>query len=146
MEFLAQYYLWFKAVHLIFVISWMAGMLYLPRLFVYHSQTEIGSEEDKRFQTMERKLMRIIMNPAMIITFFLGFLLADIADVWMDKWFHIKGLLLIFMVICHIFFSRWRKAFARGCYPYNERFFRIINEVPTVLMFGIVILAVVKPL
>ncbi len=139
------YYPWVKAFHLIFVISWMAGMLYLPRLFVYHTQVEIGSAEDERFKVMERKLMRVIINPAMILSLFFGLWLATILDAWTQPWFHAKLTCLFFMFGAHGILSKCRKAFARGENQKSERYFRVINEVPAVLMIAIVIFAVVKP-
>lgn len=141
-------YLWVKALHIIAVISWMCGMLYLPRLFVYHSTVDIGSKASELFKVMERKLMRIIINPAMIVSWIAGLWLAwytNAFDPAGGLWLHFKLTLLIFMQIAHAMLSRWRKAFMRDERPKSEKFFRIFNEVPTVLMIGIVVLVVVKP-
>jgi putative membrane protein len=141
-------YLWLKALHIIAVISWMAGMLYLPRLFVYHTGVKVGSEQDKLFRTMERRLMRFIINPAMIASFLLGCALIYVTHAGYPgepKWFHAKIALLVGMFGIHGMFSRWRKAFERGQNKKSAKFFRIMNEVPTVLMIGIVLLAVLKP-
>ena len=138
-------YVWLKAFHLIFVISWMAGLLYLPRLFVYHCQVTPGSEESNRFIIMERKLMRIIMNPAMVLSFLFGFLLASAIDAWSQPWFHAKLTMLVLMMVIHMKLSIHRKAFARDENNKSERYYRILNEAPAILMIIIVILAVVKP-
>lgn len=145
MELIREYYDWFKALHIIAVISWMAGMLYLPRLFVYHCQVQVGSEESERFKLMERRLLRIIINPAMIVAWVVGVLLAMAADLWMQPWFHVKLTLLVGMQLVHAVMARSRRYFAKDQNRKSEKFYRILNEVPTVLMIGIVILAVVKP-
>lgn len=142
----ATLYLWLKAFHIIAVISWMAGMLYLPRLYVYHCEVKVGSPEDERFQLMERRLLRLIINPAMILTFIIGGYLAwKVGGIYLSGWFHAKMLFIILLAATHGMFARWRKAFVRGENKKSARFFRIANEVPTVLMVVIVILAVVKP-
>lgn len=141
-------YLWLKALHLIAVISWMAGMLYLPRLFVYHTQVAVGSEASELFKVMERKLMRVIINPAMIATWVLGLWLAMVThafDPANGKWLHAKLALVLLMQISHAMMSRYRKAFYRDQNTKSERFFRIFNEVPAVLMVVIVLLVVLKP-
>ncbi len=141
-------YLWLKTIHILAVISWMCGMLYLPRLFVYHSQTKPGSEASELFKVMERKLMRLIINPAMIVAWVFGLWLAVKLNAFAPengKWLHYKMSLLILMQIAHAMMSRYRKAFFRDERPKSERYFRIFNEVPAVLMVFIVILVVVKP-
>ncbi len=143
---MAEYYDWIKAFHLIFVISWMAGLFYLPRLFVYHTELQSGSNEDKLFQTMERRLLRIIMNPAMILTLIFGLWLAQIYGFKnLGGWFHIKMTLVLIMIYFHHFLGKRRKDFEQGKNRYSAKFYRIINEVPTILMIAIVILAIVKP-
>ena len=143
---MAEYYDWIKAFHLIFVISWMAGLFYLPRLFVYHTELQSGSNEDKLFQTMERRLLRIIMNPAMILTLVFGLWLAQIYGFKnLGGWFHIKMTLVLIMIYFHHFLGKRRKDFEQGKNRYSAKFYRIINEVPTILMIAIVILAIVKP-
>lgn len=144
-ETLLPYYLWLKAIHIIAVISWMAGMLYLPRLFVYHCETTPGTPEYARFSLMERKLMRIIINPAMIAVWVLGLLLAETQQVWMQPWFHAKLLMVTVLSGFHGMFSRWRRDFEAEKNRKSQRFFRIVNEVPAVLMILIVVLVVVKP-
>ena len=142
----AHAYLWVKSLHLISMVAWMAGMLYLPRLYVYHTQVAVGSEGDKLFQTMERRLLRFIINPAMILTFIFGGLLIKIVGYTnLGTWFHVKIALVLMMAACHGGLARWRKQFARGKNTHTTRFYKIINEVPTALMIAIIILAVVKP-
>jgi len=142
-------FLWLKAFHIIAVISWMAGMLYLPRLFVYHAQVKPGSEASELFKVMERKLMRIIINPAMVATWVLGLWLAVKTNAFDVKsnggWLHAKIGLVVLMQVAHAMMSRYRKAFARDQNVKSERFFRIFNEVPAVLMVVIVLLVVLKP-
>lgn len=143
-----EYYLFIKALHIIAVISWMAGMLYLPRLFVYHSQVSVGSEASELFKIMERKLLRLIINPAMVVTWIFGVWLIVITGAGgpeSGKWIHAKLGLLVIMQITHAMMSRYRKAFFRDERPKSERYFRLFNEVPAVLMIGIVFLAVIKP-
>jgi putative membrane protein len=138
-------YLWLKAAHIIAVIAWMAGMLYLPRLFVYHAAAEPGSRQSETFKVMERRLLRIIINPAMIATWVLGMWLAFETGAFRSGWLQAKFALVIVMSAVHGFFSRWVREFAEDENQHSEKFYRIINEVPTVLMILIVILAVVKP-
>ncbi len=143
---MAEYYEWIKAFHLIFVISWMSGLFYLPRLFVYHSELQPGSQEDKLFQTMERKLMKIIMLPAMILTIIFGLWLAQIYGLKnLGGWFHTKMTIVLIMLYFHHFLSSRRKDFVRGKNKYRAKFYRIINEVPTILMIVMVIMVIVKP-
>ena len=138
-------YLWLKALHIIAVISWMAGMLYLPRLFVYHCETERGSKQSETFKVMERRLLKVIINPAMIVTWLAGLYLAW-AGHWLSAgWLQVKFVMVLVMSGVHGFFSRCVKDFAADRNVRNQRFFRIINEVPTLLMIAIVILVVVKP-
>lgn len=141
-------FLWLKALHIIAVISWLAGMLYLPRLFVYHTQVKPGSEASELFKVMERKLMRNIINPAMVATWVFGLWLAvkiNAFDASNGSWLHAKLGLVLLLQIAHAMMSRYRKAFARDQNIKSERFFRIFNEVPAVLMVVIVLLVVLKP-
>ena len=138
-------YEWIKALHVVAVISWMAGMLYLPRLFVYHCEAEKGSTQSETFKVMERRLMRAIINPAMILTWLAGLYLAWAGHWFSSGWLHIKLVLVLIMSAVHGFFSRWRRDFAADRNTRSQKFYRIINEVPTVLMIGIVILVIVKP-
>jgi putative membrane protein len=140
-----QMYEWIKALHVIAVIAWMAGMLYLPRLFVYHCEAEIGSKQSETFKIMERRLLKAIINPAMIVAWMAGLYLAWAGHWFSAGWFHGKFLLVIAMSAVHGYFARWVKDFAADRNAKSQKFYRIINEVPTVLMIGIVILVVVKP-
>ncbi len=138
-------YLWLKALHVIAVIAWMAGMLYLPRLYVYHCKASPGSELSETFKVMERRLLRAIINPAMIAAWILGLSMAWQGDLWAEGWFHGKLLLLLGMQLIHAAYARWRRQFATDANGHSERFYRFMNEVPTLLMIGIVILVIVKP-
>jgi putative membrane protein len=146
MMFLSNNILWIRAFHVISVIAWMSGMLYLPRLFVYHTQVAAGSAESERFKIMERKLLRMIINPAMIATWFFGLL-----QIWLipgileEHWLHAKLALVIVMSGVHGYFATCMKKFARDANDKSERFYRILNEVPAVLMALIVILVIVQP-
>ncbi len=137
--------LWVKAVHVIAVIAWMAGMLYLPRLFVYHAESLPGSDKSETFKVMERRLLRAIMNPAMIVSWVLGLWLAWRGGWFEAPWFHAKLTLVVLLSGMHGAMARWRKAFERDENVHSARFYRIANEVPTVLMIGIVILVIVRP-
>jgi len=138
-------YDWIKALHVIAVISWMAGMLYLPRLFVYHCEAEIGSKQSETFKVMERRLLKAIINPAMIVTWPAGIYLVWAGHWYLSGWFHLKLLLVLVMSAVHGFFVGRVRAFAADSNSYSQKFYRIINEVPTVLMIAIVILVIVKP-
>jgi protoporphyrinogen IX oxidase len=138
-------YLWLKAFHVIAVISWMAGMLYLPRLFVYHCDAEVGSKQSETFKVMERRLMRAIINPAMIATWVLGLWLAYDGGFFKSGWLHAKLALVLLLSGIHGFLSARVRDFAEDRNTRSPRFYRIINEVPAVLMIGIVILVIVKP-
>lgn len=146
MDFLAQNYLWLQALHVISVIAWMAGLFYLPRLFVYHAQTTVGSETSETFKVMERKLLRVIMNPAMIASWLFAIaMLAVRPDLWAAGWFHGKLLLVVLLTVMHMVMARWRRHFAADANTRSHVYYRYANEVPTVLMIGIVILAIVEP-
>jgi protoporphyrinogen IX oxidase len=138
-------YLWLKAFHVIAVISWMAGMLYLPRLFVYHCGAERGSVLSETFKVMERRLLRIIINPAMVVTWVLGIWLAWDGVWYRAGWLQAKVALVVVMSGLHGLMVRWVRDFAADQNQHSERFFRLINEVPTLLMIAIVILVIVKP-
>src|ERR1700751_5919453 len=127
-------YEWIKALHVIAVISWMAGMLYLPRLFVYHCEAEIGSKQSETFKVMERRLLRAVINPAMIVTLLAGIYLAWAGHWYLSGWLHLKVLLVLVLSGVHGFFVRCVTAFASDRNAYSQKFYRIINEVPTVLM------------
>ena len=143
-------YLWLKAFHIIAVVAWMAGMLYLPRLFVYHCAAEKGSVPSETFKVMERRLLRGIINPAMIATWVLGLSLAwlgpDSRYGWFDSgWLQAKIALVLALSALHGFFARWVKDFAVDRNRHSPRFYRIVNEVPTILLILIVLLVVLKP-
>ena len=142
------FYLYIKAFHLISVISWMAGMLYLPRLFVYHSNTENSQETNNNFVIMENRLLRYIMNPAMILTWLFGLALIlhplSIVD-QTSTWFIIKLILVLIMSGLHGYFSYCRKKLLQDSFFYSPRYFKYLNEAPTILMIAIVIMVVVQP-
>jgi putative membrane protein len=138
-------YDWLKALHVIAVIAWMAGMLYLPRLFVYHADAKPGSELSETFKVMERRLLRAIINPAMGATWLFGLWMAWEGDLWDQHWFHAKLALVIAMSTLHGFLSRWRRDFAADANRHSAKFYRVINEIPTLLLILIVILVIVKP-
>jgi putative membrane protein len=141
-----NYYDLYKALHIISVISWMAGMLYLPRLFVYHADADKGSELSETLKIMERKLLRIIINPAMILTFIFGGLMVwERPELLQLGWMHAKITMVLLMTGFHGFLARWRKQFVKDQNTRSSKFYRRVNEVPTVLMIIIVILVVMKP-
>ena len=147
MDWLTPLYPWTKAFHVAAVIAWMAGMLYLPRLFVYHCGAAPGTPASEMLKVMERRLLRGIINPAMIATVLLGVALLatpGVAD-WSHGWLHAKLALVGGMIALHVMLARWRKDFEADRNRRPARFYRIVNEVPTILMIAIVILAVVKP-
>jgi putative membrane protein len=144
-DFLSNYIPWIKAFHVIAVIAWMSGLLYLPRLFVYHTETVPGSVESTRFKVMERKLLRGIMNPALIAVWILGPTLAWLMRAYDEHWLQVKFVLVLGLTLCHHLFGVWRKAFERDANTHPARFYRIWNEVPAVLMVFIVILVIVQP-
>jgi putative membrane protein len=138
-------YLYLKAFHIIAVIAWMAGMLYLPRLFVYHCSAETGSQQSETFKVMERRLLRLIINPAMIAAWALGLVLVWQGGWYLSGWFHAKFALVLALSALHGFYARWMKDFAADRNRHSAKFYRVVNEIPTVLLIAIVILAVVKP-
>lgn len=146
-DLLASLYPWIKSLHIISVISWMAGMFYLPRLFVYHAeQSEPGDARDTVFQEMERKLLRVIINPAAIATWVFGLMLVftpGIVD-WSEVWPWTKAAAVIIMTWFYHWLARRRKEFARGQNTRSGRTYRLMNEVPTVLMFVIVFSVVLR--
>ena len=141
-----NYFLWYKAIHVIAVISWMAAMFYMPRLFVYHAKPNITKEMDETFKLMEKRLLRIIMTPSMVITYIFGLPVAYIYGfVAMGIWFHIKMGAVLALTILHGMQAKWVKDFAKGNNKHTEKFYRIINEVPVIFMVIAVIMVVVKP-
>ncbi|HEY4941078.1 MAG TPA: protoporphyrinogen oxidase HemJ [Rhizomicrobium sp.] len=143
--FLSDHIDWIKAFHVISVIAWMAGMLYLPRLFVNHSEQPVGSPQSEMLKSMEQKLLRRIVNPAMIATWVFGLTMAYVTGAYEDTWFRLKFLLVVAMSGLHGFFAASVKRFAKDANTRSTRFWRIINEAPFVLVIAIVILVVVKP-
>ena len=138
-------YLWIKAFHVIAVISWMAGMLYLPRLFVYHAVAEPKSQQAKTFETMEYRLITYIMTPAMGVTWILGIVLILQGGFLTSGWLHAKLVAVVAMSITHGLLSHWAVEFRHDRNKHDQKFYRIINELPTVLLIFIVIMVVVKP-
>jgi len=138
-------YPWLKAVHVMAVIAWMAGMLYLPRLFVYHCEAETGSRQSETFKVMERRLLRGIINPAMVVSWALGLWMVYEAGWISAHWLQAKLLLVVALSAIHGMLARWTADFAADRNRHAKRFYRIINEIPAVLMIGIVILVVIKP-
>lgn len=144
-DFVVNHYLLIKTIHIIAVISWLAGLLYLPRLFVYHASQAVGSETSELFKTMEMRLYRFICLPAMIVTLFAGLLLASQPGIMQQGWIHAKLLLVLGLFAFHGICGKWRKDFLFDRNQKSPKFFRIANEVPTLLMVIIVALAVMKP-
>lgn len=142
---MAELYPWIKALHVISVIAWMAGMLYLPRLFVYHVDAARGSQQSETFKVMERRLLKAIINPAMIATWVFGVALVVMGELWDPPWLWAKVALVLILSGVHGLFSRWQRDFANDANTRPAKTYRLANEVPTVLMIGIVILVIVKP-
>ncbi len=145
--FLASCYPWIKALHIISLIAWMAGMLYLPRLYVYHCDVRPGSAESERFKVMEHRLLRQIINPAMIATWTFGVLLVLTPGIihWTAGWWYVKVVAVLLLSGFHGALARWRREFLEDRNTRPQRFYRAVNEVPTVLMIVIVIMVVVRP-
>ena len=145
-DFLMQHYLWIKSFHVISVIAWMAGMLYLPRLYVYHAGAKEGSEESETFKVMENRLLRYIMNPAMIATWLFGTMMITAnPDLFSMGWMHVKFTAVILMTVIHMIYARWRRKFAVDDNLHTGKFYKIWNEIPTILLIIIVIMAIAKP-
>lgn len=141
-------YHWIKALHIIAVIAWMAGMLYLPRLFVYHTQVAAGSEASELLKVMERRLLRLIINPAMIVAWGAGLWLVHYTNALSPvngTWMHWKLLMVIGMQLVHALLARHRRQFASDSNTKSTKYYRLLNEVPTLLLIAIVILVVVRP-
>ncbi|PSH63828.1 protoporphyrinogen oxidase HemJ [Phyllobacterium brassicacearum] len=141
----AEAFLWVKAIHVIAVISWMAGMLYLPRLFVYHCAAKAGSAQSETFKVMERRLLRAIIDPAMGVAWLAGLWLAWQSAAYMDGWFHVKFLAVLTMSGIHGYFAKAVRLFGEDRNEKTARSWRLMNEVPTVLMVIIVIMVIIKP-
>lgn len=146
-DFLIEFYPWIKSLHLISVIGWMAGMMYLPRLYIYHSQAEKGSVQSETFKIMERRLLRGIINPAMIATFIFGTCLMFTPGIidWSAGWIWVKLAMIVGLSAIHGIYSKWRREFAEDRNEMSDRSFRLINEAPFVLMMVIVVMVIVKP-
>ena len=147
-KFLIDAYPWLKALHIVAVIAWMAGLLYLPRLYVYHAQVPAGSHRAAMLAVMERRLLRGIMWPALVMVYGFGGALAATPEMrweWHRGWLWTKLGLVALLTAYHLMLAYWRRGFATGRYPHGPRFYRFVNEVPTILMIAIVLLAVVKP-
>ena len=140
-----NYYLIIKYFHIVFVTTWMAGLFYLPRLFVYHSKVKINSNEYKTFLTMEYKLLKYIMNPSLILTWFFGLLLVFHLKIYNELWLNLKFSAIVLMSMFHMYCARIRKLFESGKNRNSEKFFRWINEIPTILFLIIIFLVVFKP-
>ncbi len=138
-------YDWVKVFHIVSVISWMAGLLYLPRLLIYHFDSEVGSEQSETFKIMERRLLKTIMTPAMIASWIFGLWLAYLISAHVEGWFITKFFLVILLSAMHMFQARWVREFSGDQRRRSAKFYRIANEGPTFLMILIVILAIVKP-
>ncbi len=147
LDWLTPLYPWVKSLHIVSVIAWMAGLLYLPRLFVYHCEAAAGSDKAATFAVMERRLLRGIMNPAMVAVYVFGIALLLTPGVvdFRDHWIHAKLTLVAVLTVYHHLLARWRKDFAAGRNTRPQRFYRAINELPTLVMIAIVILVVAKP-
>ena len=134
-----------KIAHIISIIAWMAGLLYLPRLMVYHSVAEAGSDKSETFKIMERRLLKAIMTPAMLASWLFGLLLAWQLDAWLDNWFLIKLAFVLAMTVFHMIAARWVREFAGDQNTRPQKFYRIVNEIPTIFMIVIVIVVIIKP-
>lgn len=147
MTFVTEHYLWFKAFHVIAIVAWMAGLLYLPRLFVYHADAPVGSQLSETLKIMERRLYRYIMRPAMLATILFGGLMlaANMEAIMAMGWMHAKLLLVFILIGIHHIFGSWLKKFAVDANVRTAKFYRIWNEAPTLILIAVVILAVVKP-
>lgn len=144
-DWILDAYLWIKALHLVAIVAWMAGLFYLPRLFVYHVGVDSKSEAAQLFQMMEYRLYHIIMVPSMLLSLASGIFLVIIQNNWSAGWFHLKLTCVVFLVAFQHLLSYWRKQLATGTCTRTAPFFRIINEVPTLLLIIIVISVIVKP-
>ena len=137
--------LWIKSVHVIAVISWMASLLYLPRLFVYHCDAEAHSKQSETFKIMERRLLKAIATPAMLASWIFGLWIATVYHVWLEPWFHVKAVCVFALTGLHFCLAKDAAAFARDDNRKSARYFRFVNEAPAVLMFVIVIMVIVEP-
>jgi putative membrane protein len=145
MPFLGNAYLWVKAAHVIFVIFLMAGLFMMPRFFVYHQETAPGSDEDRKWIDRERKLLKIILNPSLVLVWVFGLMLMVEIGAWSQGWFHLKFLLVVALSGYHGWISGYMKKLARGERPFSDKKLRLLNEVPGILVTLVVILVIVRP-
>jgi putative membrane protein len=145
MPFLGNAYLWVKAAHVIFVIFLMAGLFMMPRFFVYHQETAPGSDEDRKWIDRERKLLKIILNPSLVLVWLFGLMLMVEIGAWSQGWFHLKFLLVLALSGYHGWISGYMKKLARGERPFSDKKLRLLNEVPGILVTLVVILVIVRP-
>ena len=143
--FMGQAYIWVLIIHVLSIITWMAGLFYLPRLFVYHAQANVTGEPADTFKVMERRLLKAIMNPSMIVAWVLGLALALHIGAFAQGWFHAKLLLVVIMSVLHMAMGKWRKDFEADRNRHDHKFYRVMNEVPTVTLILVVILVKAKP-
>jgi putative membrane protein len=144
---LSEAYPWIKSLHIVSMVAWMAGLLYLPRLYVYHSMAPVGSNRSETFKVMERRLQRGIMTPAMLATWGFGLLLAGVPGAvdWRMGWIWAKLILVVGLTLFHFLLARWRSVFSKDQNRHATKFFRMVNELPTLALIAIVVLVVVKP-
>jgi putative membrane protein len=142
---MADLALWLKALHIVAFTAWMAGLWYLPRLFIYHSQVSAGTESSEKYKLMERRLLRAIATPAMLAALGFGIALGVVQGQWAEGWLHVKTALVLVLAACHGIMVRWVKAFAADQRPVSETALRWFNELPTVVFIGIVFLVIFKP-
>jgi protoporphyrinogen IX oxidase len=140
-----RFYLWMVAAHVLAIISWMAGLLYLPRLFINHIDAPVGSPTSETFKGMEHRLLKIIMNPAMILAWVIGLYLAYAGGDFSEGWFHVKLLAVALMTASHMYMAKAVRLFAVDANTKSQKHWRIVNEVPTVLMIVIIVMVIVKP-
>ncbi len=140
-----RFYLWMTAAHVLAIISWMAGLLYLPRLFINHIDAPAGSPMSETFKGMEHRLLKIIMNPAMILSWVLGLYLGYSGGHFSEGWFHVKLLAVVLMTVSHMYMAKSVRLFATDANMNTQKHWRIVNEVPTILMIIIIVMVIVKP-
>ena len=145
MPYLGAAYLWVKAAHLIFVIFLMAGLFMMPRFFVYHNQCAVGSDEDRKWIDRERRLLKIILNPSLVLVWIFGLMLMVEIGAWRDGWFHLKLLLVLGLSAYHGWIAGYTKKLARGLRPMSEKKLRLINEIPGIAAAIIVVAVIVRP-
>lgn len=136
-------YMWVKALHVVSIVTWMAGLFYLPRLFVYHAMTEPGTQQSETFKVMERRLLNGIMWPSLVVVVLTG---APMMGAWItDGWLHVKLLMVALLVVCHVLYARWRVDFLKDRNRRSDKFYRVWNEIPTLALLVIIAMVIVKP-